>query len=103
MNPSILKKPMSAKTAKRFERAILMLCALSLFSIFQPFTQVLFSAGAGLIVLAGLLFNLVPLCQPGRSLGSLGKGALIVFAIFAVVALVAIGFAEFYGFYLKNQ
>ena len=103
MNQSTAKKGMSARTAKSFERSILLLCGFSLAAIFQPFSQTVFGIGAGLVVFAGLAFNLVPLCQPNRTLGSLFKGGLIVLTVFAVVALLAVGSAELYGIYLKNE
>ena len=56
--------------------------------------------GAGLVVLAGLAFNLVPLCTPGRPLRSLVKGALIIVVIFIVVTLLALGSALLYSWYL---
>ena len=58
-------KGMSAATARRLERSIIALCLISLVMIFQPFSKLLYGIGAGLVVLAGLSFNLVPLCQPG--------------------------------------
>ena len=59
------------------------------------------SVGAGLVVLAGLAFNLVPLCTPGRSFASLLKGALVIAIIFVVVTLIALGSALLYAAYLK--
>jgi hypothetical protein len=43
---------------------------------------------------------LLPLCEPGRPLGSVVRVGLIVLAIFFVVALIAIGSAYLYGLYL---
>ena len=73
---------------------------VSLVLLFQPFSLALYSVGAGLVVLAGLVFNLVPLCTPGRPLRSLVKGALIIVVIFIVVTLLALGSALLYSWYL---
>lgn len=94
---------MSERTAKTLERSILFLCGISLAAIFQPYSLALFGFGAGTIILAGLLFNLVPLCVAGRPLSSVVKAAGIVLAIFLVVALVAVGSAKLYGIYLTSQ
>ena len=67
---------MTANQAKAVEYAIIFVSVLSLVLLFQPFSLELYSVGAGLVVLAGLAFNLVPLCTPGRPLRSLLKGAL---------------------------
>ncbi|MGH6960283.1 MAG: hypothetical protein ACREE7_07365, partial [Dongiaceae bacterium] len=52
---------MTAAQARRIEYAIIGLCVAALVFVFQPFSQTLFSVGAGLVVLGGLAFNLVPL------------------------------------------
>ena len=74
---------------------------MSLVLLFQPFSLELYSIGAGLVVLAGLAFNLVPLCTPGRSFRSLLKAALIIVVIFVVVTLLALGSALLYSWYLS--
>ena len=94
---------MSKRTAKILERSILFLCAISLVAIFQPFSLTVFGVGAGTIILAGLLFNLIPLCVPGRPLSSVVKALGIVVATFLVVALLAVGSAKLYGIYLTMQ
>jgi hypothetical protein len=71
--------------------------------LFQPFSLGLYSIGAGLVVLAGLAFNLVPLCAPGRTYGSLLRGALIIAIIFVVVTLLALGSAMLYSVYLTYR
>ncbi|HET6468724.1 MAG TPA: hypothetical protein VFG43_10140 [Geminicoccaceae bacterium] len=91
---------MSAATAKRIERGIIALCAAALVFIFQPFSKDLSALGMGLVVLGGLAFNLVPLCEPGRPLRDLVRVALIVALIFVVVLCLAIGSAVLYGYYL---
>ena len=92
---------MTAKQAKTVELTIVGVSLLSLVLLFQPFSLELYSVGAGLVVLAGLAFNLVPLCVPGRSFASLLKGALIIAIIFVVVTLIALGSALLYAAYLK--
>jgi hypothetical protein len=91
---------MSAKQAKTVELTIVGVSLLSLVLLFQPFSLALYSVGAGLVVLAGLAFNLVPLCVPGRSFASLLKGALIIAIVFVIVTLIALGSAMLYAAYL---
>lgn len=92
---------MTASQAKKIEYAIIFLSVLSLVLLFQPFSLELYSIGAGLVVLAGLVFNLVPLCTPGRSFRSLLNAALIIAVIFVVVTLLALGSALLYSWYLS--
>jgi len=91
---------MSRTTARRLEYSIIGLGLVALALIFQPFSLTLFGIGCGLVILAGLANNLLPLCEPGRPLGSVVRVALIVLAIFVLVALLAIGSAWLYGLYL---
>jgi hypothetical protein len=91
---------MSAKQAKTIEFTIVGVSLLSLVLLFQPFSLALYSIGAGLVVLSGLAFNLVPLCVPGRTFASLLKAALIIAIIFVVVTLIALGSALLYSAYL---
>lgn len=91
---------MTASQAKTIEYAIIFLSVLSLVLLFQPFSLELYSIGAGLVVLAGLVFNLVPLCTPGRSFRSLLNAAVIIAVIFVVVTLLALGSALLYSWYL---
>jgi hypothetical protein len=91
---------MTAQQAKTVELTIVGVSLLSLVLLFQPFSLTLYSVGAGLVVLAGLAFNLVPLCTPGRTFGSLAKAALIIAIIFVVVTLLALGSAMLYSVYL---
>jgi hypothetical protein len=91
---------MTAKQAKTVELIIVGVSLLSLVLLFQPFSLALYSVGAGLVVLAGLAFNLVPLCTPGRTFGSLAKSALVIAIIFVVVTLLALGSALLYSAYL---
>ena len=51
----------------------------------------------------GLVFNLVPLCQPGRPARDLWKAAVVIAIIFVVILLLALGSAYLYGVYLAAQ
>lgn len=105
-NLSDTEKPARAlltrRSAKAVEMSIIGLCVAAMVMIFQPFSQTLFSIGAGLVVLGGLAFNLVPFCTPGRPVRSLVNVGLIVLAILVVVVLLAIGSAMLYGVYLTS-
>jgi hypothetical protein len=94
---------MSARQAKAIEYSIVAVSVLSLVMLFQPFSLGLYSIGAGLVVLAGLAFNLVPLCTPGRPVTSLIKAALIIVIIFIVVAALSMGAVELYAMYLTAR
>ena len=94
---------MTVGQAKAIEYAIVFVSVLSLILLFQPFSLMLYSIGAGLVVLAGLAFNLVPLCTPGRPFRSLLKGALIIAIIFVIVTLLALGSALLYSWYLSAR
>jgi hypothetical protein len=91
---------MSPAAARRLEYSIIGLGLVALALIFQPFSLALFGIGCGLVIVAGLANNLLPLCEAGRPLGSVVRVGLIVLAIFVVVALLAIGSAWLYGLYL---
>ena len=93
---------MSAIQSLRLEVCIIGLGILALLLIFQPFSLQLFAAGSGLVVLAGLVNNLLPLARPGVPLRSVVTVALIVAMIFCIVLLIAISAAHLYGvFFLK--
>ena len=94
---------LTARQANTVEWSIIGLCILALILIFQPFWLPLYSIGAGLVVLGGLAFNLVPLCRPGVPRRSLINAALIVLVLLVVVAGLAIGSAYLYGVYLRSQ
>lgn len=94
---------MSARTARTIEHAIIGLCIAALVLVFQPFSKLLSGIGMGLVVLGGLAFNLVPLCEPGRPARSLVRAALIVLAVFVVVFAVALLSAYLYGEWLRAQ
>lgn len=92
---------MSAATAGRIEATIIGLCIATLIFIFQPFSKWLSGLGMGLVIFAGLAFNLVPLCEPGRPARDIARAALVVLVIFVIVLALAIGSAFLYGEYLK--
>jgi hypothetical protein len=94
---------MSVRQAKAIEYSIVAVSVLSLVLLFQPFSLALYSIGAGLVVLAGLAFNLVPLCTPGRRVASLVKAAVIIVIIFIVVAALSMGSVELYAMYLTAR
>ncbi len=91
---------MSAATARSIEYAIIGLCMLALVLVFQPFSLALYGIGAGLVVLGGLAFNLIPHCRPGVPLRSLLTVALIVLALLIVVFLLSLGSTYLYALYL---
>jgi hypothetical protein len=99
--PTAAQAGMTVGQAKAIEYAIVFVSVLSLILLFQPFSLTLYSIGAGLVVLAGLAFNLVPLCTPGRPLRSLLMGALVVAIVFVIVTLLALGSALLYSWYLS--
>ena len=90
-------KGMSAQTATLVEFAIIGIGVFALILIFQPFSLALFGVGCGLVVFAGLINNLLPLCQPGVPIRSLVNWGLIVAAIFIGLLIVAIVSAFLYG------
>jgi hypothetical protein len=94
---------MTVAQATRLEYAIIGLGLVALVLIFQPFSLALFSIGCALVVLAGLINNLLPLCEPGVSKRTVIQAALIVALIFVVVTALAIGSAWLYGVYLAAQ
>ena len=100
MKPTTIPRGMSAATATRLEFSIIGLGLVALLLIFQPFSLTLFGVGCGLVVLAGLANNLLPLCEVGRPIGSVARIGALVLAIFLAVALLAIGSAYLYGLYL---
>ena len=92
---------MSAGTARTIEYAIIALCLVSLIMIFQPFSLILYGIGAGLVVLGGLAFNLIPHCRPGVPLRWLLTVILIVLVLLVVVFVLAVGTSYLYAWYLE--
>lgn len=95
-------KSLSPAGALRLEAFIIGLGILALLLIFQPFSLTLFAVGSGLVVLAGLINNLLPLAKPGVKIRSIVTVALVVAMIFCCVLLISITAAHLYGvFFLK--
>ena len=99
--PALKAQGMSGATARTIESAIIGLCVLALVLIFQPFSLTLYGVGAGLVVLGGLLFNLIPHCRPGVPLRWLLTVVLIVLILVIVVFLLSIGSTYLYALYLE--
>ena len=91
---------MSRGQAKTVEYSIIALAIASILMIFQPFSLALFSWGCGLVVVAGLAFNLVPFCRPGVPFSFLGRVVFIVVVILAIAAVLGILTALAYGAWL---
>ncbi len=95
-------KSLSRAGALRLEGVVIGLGISALLLIFQPFSLTLFAIGSGLVVLAGLVNNLLPLAKPGVKIRSIVTVALVVAMIFCCVLLISITAAHFYGvFFLK--
>jgi len=83
--------------ARRLEYGIIALGILALALIFQPFSLTLFGVGCALVVSAGLVNNLLPMCQPGVAVRAIIQAGLIVALIFCIVMLLSIVAAHLYG------
>lgn len=94
---------MTRRQAAAIQGSIIGLCVVAMLLVFQPFALRLYSIGMVLVVVGGLAFNLVPLCQPGKPLASVVRAGIIVIVVLVVVAALAIGAALLYGVYLKAQ
>ena len=92
---------MTRSQARAIEWSIIAVCLIALAFVFQPFSLTLYGVGAGLVVLGGLAFNLVPHCVPGAPVRSVARVALIVAIVFVVVVAVAVGTAYLYVLYLS--
>ena len=93
---------MTVRQARAIEYSIIALCIVALVCIFQPFSQTVYGVGAGLVVLGGLAFNLVPQCRPGRPVRAVLKVALIVAIVLIVVITLAVALAFGYAAYLQK-
>lgn len=91
---------MSAGEARNYRFAILGLCIVSLFCVFQPFSLTLFSLGSLGVICGGLVFNIMPFCAEGTPRRKLLVGLGWVVAILLVMALLASGAAYGYILYL---
>jgi len=96
-NPRSQPAGMSAKTATHVEYGVIGIGVLALFCIFQPFSLTLFGAGCVLVIFAGLINNLLPLCEPGVPVAALIKGGFVIAVIFVVVLSIALASAYLYG------
>ena len=94
---------LSKKQAKNVERGIVIFSVIALICLFQPFTIYLYGVACAAVVVAGLMFNLVPLCVEGVKTSQLIKIAVIIFLILIIVAIAAIGSAELYSWYLASS
>jgi hypothetical protein len=93
---------MGRERALRLEYFIIGLGVLALVMIFQPFSITLFTWGAVIVVVAGLVNNLLPLAQPTVPARSVVTVAMVVAMIFCIVLLLSILSAYLYGaFFLK--
>jgi hypothetical protein len=98
MSDAGVQRPgMTVRQAQRLEYAIIGIGLLALVLIFQPFSLRLFGVGCALVVVAGLMNNLLPLCEPGVPIASVLKAAAVVAGIFAVVLVIALTTAWAYG------
>jgi hypothetical protein len=84
-------------SAIRLEFSIIGLGIVALLMIFQPFSLTVFSLGCGLVVLAALINNLLPLAEPGTPVHKIPFAAAVVGLIFCSALLVAIAAAHLYG------
>jgi hypothetical protein len=91
---------MSRTQAKTAEYAVIALAVVAILMIFQPFSLALFSWGCGLVVLAGLAFNLVPFCRAGVPASMLVRVVVIVLTVLAIAAVLGILTANLYVWYL---
>ena len=97
-----INQGLSKKQAKNLERAIVLFSVLALVCLFQPFSMFLYAVACGAVVVAGLMFNLVPLCVEGVKVSQLIKIAVIIFLILIIIAIIAIGAGHLYGIYLES-
>ncbi|MCP4071122.1 MAG: hypothetical protein GY742_05195 [Hyphomicrobiales bacterium] len=95
-------RKLTLSSALRLEFGIIGLGVVALAMIFQPFSLSVFSAGCGLVVLAALANNLLPLAEPGTPIRQIIFAAVVVLLVFCTALLVAIVAAHLYGLaYLK--
>lgn len=96
------QKGMTSATALKLEMFIIGLGLLALVLIFQPFSIKVFAVGSGLVVLAGLVNNLLPLARTGVPFRSVITVGLVVAMIFSIVLITAIAAAHLYGVFFLN-
>lgn len=91
---------MTRTQAKAVEFGVIGLAVAAILMIFQPFSLTLFSWGCGLVVVAGLAFNLVPFCREGVPASFLLRVVAIVLVILAIAAILGILTANLYVWWL---
>lgn len=94
---------MTESQARLAEYLIIGLGILALVMIFQPFSLKLFGYGCAMVVLAGLLNNLLPLCAPGVPFMTLVRMTGVIALVFCIVAGLAIWSAWAYGRFLLGN
>lgn len=94
------RRGLSVRQARSLEYTIVAASIVALAMIFQPFSLGLFTLGAAAIVIVGLVFNLVPLSQPGKTVRSLVIAGIVIVVAFGVITLLALGSAELYAYYI---
>jgi hypothetical protein len=97
---AVARRGLSARQARTIESVIVGASVLALVLIFQPFSVTLFTLGAAAIVIVGLAFNLVPLCQPGKPVRALVTATIVIIVIFAIVTALALASAKIYAYYV---
>jgi hypothetical protein len=93
---------LTERGALRLEAFIIGLGILALIMIFQPFSITVFAIGSGVVVLAALINNLLPMARPGVPVRSVVTVALVVAMVFCIVVLVSIASAHLYGVLFLN-
>jgi hypothetical protein len=88
---------LSLPGALRLEFLIIGLGIVALFMVFQPYSLTVFSVGCGLVVMAALANNLLPLAESGTPIRYILWAAVVVLLIFFTALLVSIAAAHLYG------
>jgi len=88
---------LTQKSALRLEFTIIGVGIVALFMIFQPFSLSVFSLGCGIVVIAALANNLLPLAETGTPVRKIMFAAVVVALILFTALLVAIAAAHLYG------
>lgn len=88
---------LTKQSALRLEFSVIGLGILALLMIFQPISLTIFSLGCGLVVLAALANNLLPMAETGTPTRTIVFAAAVVALIFSTALLVAIAAAHLYG------
>ncbi|NKB52041.1 MAG: hypothetical protein GKR97_07440 [Rhizobiaceae bacterium] len=88
---------LSKDVALRLEYSIIGFGIVALIMIFQPFSLTIFSIGCGLVVVAALINNLLPLAVAGAPVRIIPFATAVVALILCTALLVAIAAAHLYG------